>query len=79
MRVSILGSTVNNPFTDGGKELFDAAGQDRIVAFLLSGGQIDGAANVNLVGVGDIADYPKPRHASPARSAQPISILSSRA
>jgi glutaconate CoA-transferase, subunit B len=59
MRVSILGSTSNNPFTDGGKELFDAAGQGRIDAFFLSGGQIDGAANVNLVGVGDIADYPK--------------------
>jgi glutaconate CoA-transferase, subunit B len=59
MRVSILGSTSNNPFTDGGKELFDAAGQGRIDAFFLSGGQIDGAANVNLVGVGDIADYPR--------------------
>jgi glutaconate CoA-transferase, subunit B len=59
MRVSILGSTSNNPFTDGGKELFDAAGQGRIDAFFLSGGQIDGAANVNLVGVGDVADYPR--------------------
>lgn len=59
MRVTILGSTANNPFTDGGKELFDAAGQGRIDAFFLSGGQIDGQANVNLVGVGDIADYPK--------------------
>ncbi len=59
MRVSILGSKTNNPFTDGGKELFDAAGQGRIDAFFLSGGQIDGAANVNLVGVGDINDYPR--------------------
>jgi glutaconate CoA-transferase, subunit B len=59
MRVSILGSKSNNPFTDGGKELFDAAGQGRIDAFFLSGGQIDGAANVNLVGVGDIEDYPR--------------------
>jgi glutaconate CoA-transferase, subunit B len=59
MRVTILGSTANNPFTDGGKELFDAAGQGRIDAFFLSGGQIDGAANVNLVGVGDIGNYPR--------------------
>lgn len=59
MRVSILGSERDNPFTDGGKELFDAAGQGRIDAFFLSGGQIDGGANVNLVGVGDIADYPR--------------------
>lgn len=58
MRVSILGSR-DSPFTDGGKELFDAAGQGRIDAFFLSGGQIDGAANVNLVGVGDVADYPR--------------------
>jgi glutaconate CoA-transferase, subunit B len=58
-RVTILGSTANNPFTDGGKELFDAAGQGRIDAFFLSGGQIDGAANVNLVGVGDIDSYPR--------------------
>lgn len=59
MRVTILGSLANNPFTDGGKELFDAAGQGRIDAFFLSGGQIDGAANVNLVGIGDIDSYPR--------------------
>jgi glutaconate CoA-transferase, subunit B len=59
MRVSLLGSEKNNPFTDGGRELFDCAGQGRIDAFFLSGGQIDGQANINLVGVGDIADYPR--------------------
>ena len=59
MRVSILGSRRHNAFTDGGKELFDCAGQGRIDAFFLSGGQIDGQANINLVGTGDIADYPK--------------------
>lgn len=58
MRVSILGSRSHSPFTDGGRELFDCAGQGRIDAFFLSGGQIDGAANVNLVGTGDIAHYP---------------------
>ena len=42
----------NNPFTDGGRELFDCAGQGRIDVFFLGGGQIDGQANINLVGVG---------------------------
>jgi glutaconate CoA-transferase subunit B len=57
--VSVLGSRDNNPFADGGRELFDCAGQGRIDAFFLSGGQIDGAANINLVGIGDLDDYPR--------------------
>jgi glutaconate CoA-transferase subunit B len=52
-RVSILGSPKHNAFTDGGVELFDCAAQGRIDAFFLSGGQIDGQGNVNLVGTGD--------------------------
>lgn len=56
LRVSLLGSQKNNPFTDGGKELFDCAAQGRIDAFFLSGGQIDGQGNINLVGVGDYPD-----------------------
>jgi glutaconate CoA-transferase subunit B len=56
LRVSILGSERHNPFTDGGKELFDCAAEGRIDAFFLGGGQIDGEANINLVGVGD---YPQ--------------------
>jgi glutaconate CoA-transferase, subunit B len=59
MRVSILGSRTHSSFTDGARELFDCAGQGRIDAFFLSGGQIDGQANINLVGIGDIADYPR--------------------
>ena len=47
-------------FTDGGKELFDCAGQGRIDAFFLSGAQIDGQANINLVSIGD-PDRPKVR------------------
>ncbi|MEO1720689.1 MAG: CoA synthetase, partial [Pseudomonadota bacterium] len=38
LRVSLLGSAANNPFTDGAKELFDCAAQGRIDAFFLSGG-----------------------------------------
>jgi glutaconate CoA-transferase subunit B len=58
LRVSVLGSERHNPFTDGGVELFDCAAQGRIDAFFLGGGQIDGQANVNLVGVGG---YPRSR------------------
>ena len=51
-RVSIIGS-FKQPFrTDGGVDLFDCAGQGRIDAFFLSGGQIDGEANINLNGIG---------------------------
>jgi glutaconate CoA-transferase, subunit B len=52
MRVSVLGSLTNNFFTSGGVELFDLAAQGRIDAFFLGGGQIDGQANINLVGTG---------------------------
>ncbi|MFN0039670.1 MAG: CoA-transferase [Burkholderiales bacterium] len=53
MRVSVLGSTLNNFFTSGGVELFDLAAQGRIDAFFLGGGQIDEQANINLVGTGE--------------------------
>ena len=52
LRVTVLGSLRNNAFTNGGVELFDLAAQGRIDAFFLSGGQIDGQANINLVGTG---------------------------
>jgi glutaconate CoA-transferase subunit B len=55
-RVSLLGSRRHNPFTDGGRELFDCAAQGRIDTFFLSGGQIDGQGNINLVGLGE---YPR--------------------
>ena len=51
-RVSIIGASSPEFRTDGEVDLFDSAGQGRIDAFFLSGGQIDGAANINLVGVG---------------------------
>ncbi len=55
-RVSVLSSLRHNDFTDGARELFDCAAQGRIDAFFLGGGQIDGEANVNLVGLGN---YPE--------------------
>ena len=59
MRVSIIHGDANNPFTDGGRELFDCAGQGRIDAFFLGGAQIDGGANINLLGTGDYPDLDK--------------------
>jgi glutaconate CoA-transferase, subunit B len=53
MRVAILGSRAHGRWTNGGAELFDRAGRGGIDAFFLSGGQIDGRANINLVGTGD--------------------------
>jgi len=47
-------------FTDGARELFDCAGQGRVDVFFLSGGQIDGEGNINLVSIGDYA-HPKAR------------------
>ena len=58
LRVSLLGSEKYTSFTDGGRELFDCAAQGRIDTFFLSGVQIDGGANINLVGTGD---YPAMR------------------
>jgi glutaconate CoA-transferase subunit B len=56
LRVTVLGSRRFNGFTDGGRELFDCAGQGRIDAFFLGGGEIDGQANINLVGLGGYPD-----------------------
>jgi glutaconate CoA-transferase subunit B len=56
MRVTILGSREYSDLTNGGVELFDRAAQGRVDAFFLGGGQIDGAANINLVGPGE---YPR--------------------
>jgi glutaconate CoA-transferase subunit B len=53
LRVSLQGRTSNPTFTDGARELFDCAAQGRIDAFFLSGVQIDGQANINLVSLGD--------------------------
>jgi glutaconate CoA-transferase subunit B len=58
--VSLLGSPKHTFWTDGGRELFDCAGQGRIDVFFLSGGQIDGHGNINLVEIGD-HDKPKVR------------------
>ena len=55
--VTILGSRKHNAMNSGGVELFDMAAQGRVDAFFLGGGQIDGEANINLVGAG--GTYPQ--------------------
>ena len=52
VRLSLLHTSRGNPFSEGSRELFDLAGQGRIDVFFLGGGQIDGQANVNLIGTG---------------------------
>jgi len=55
-QVTVLNSRNLQTLNDGAGELFDRAAQGRIGAFFLSGGQIDGHANINLVGIGK---YPR--------------------
>jgi glutaconate CoA-transferase subunit B len=50
--VSLLGSR-KHTFFERGRELFDCAGQGRIDVFFLSGVQIDGEGNINLVNLGE--------------------------
>lgn len=63
MRVTLLHSRRHNHFSDGGRELFDCAAQGRIDRFFLGGVQIDGSANINLVGSGGV--YPRLRRRFP--------------
>jgi glutaconate CoA-transferase subunit B len=67
--VSLLQSRKHNFFTSGAHELFDCAAQGRIDAFFLSGGEIDGEGNINLVGIGD-HDHPRVRFPGSYGSAQ---------
>ncbi|MEM1130634.1 MAG: CoA-transferase [Pseudomonadota bacterium] len=53
MQVTIIHSRRHNPFTEGSRELFDCAARGLIDSFFLGGVQIDGRANINLVGIGD--------------------------
>ena len=72
VKLSLLHKRSGNPFTEGTRELFDLTGQGRIDLFFLGGGQIDGQANLNLVGTGE---WPGTRRAlSRAASARPSCI-----
>ena len=66
--VSLQQSPEHNLWTDGGRELFDSAGQGRIDVFFFSGAQIDGSGNINLNVIGDYA-HPTARFAGAYGSA----------
>jgi glutaconate CoA-transferase subunit B len=59
MQVTIIHSRRHNPFTEGSRELFDCAARGLIDSFFLGGVQIDGQANINLVGIGDYPSLKK--------------------
>ncbi len=59
MQVTIIHSRRHNPFTEGSRELFDCSAAGRIDSFFLGGVQIDGAANINLIGIGDYPNLSK--------------------
>ena len=57
-RALVFRNSIQDPFPESASELYDRIGQGRIDVFFLGGGQIDGEANLNMVGVGE---YPRSR------------------
>jgi glutaconate CoA-transferase, subunit B len=51
-KVTVIGSGKHSFLTDDLAEAFHCAAQGRFDCFVIGGGQIDGEANINLVGVG---------------------------
>ncbi len=71
MRVSIIGSRRFSSFT-GLADLFDCATTGRLDGFFLSPGQIDGQANINMIGVGE---YPRMKVRWPGSHGSPLVYL----
>lgn len=57
-RALVFRNSIQDPCPESASELYDRIGQGRIDVFFLGGGQIDGEANRNMVGVGA---YPRSR------------------
>ena len=72
LRALIFRNNIQDPFPESGSELYDRVGQGRIDVFFLSGGQIDGSANLNMVGVGD---YPSTKVRFPGSHGTPFIYL----
>lgn len=68
-RALIFRNNIDDPFPESGSELYDRIGQGRIDVFFLSGGQIDGRANLNMVGVGN---YPRSKVRFPGSHGTPF-------
>jgi glutaconate CoA-transferase, subunit B len=71
-RALIFRNNISDPFPESGSELYDRVGQGRIDVFFLSGGQIDGQANLNMVGAGD---YPRSKARFPGSHGTPFIYL----
>jgi len=71
-RALIFRNNISDPFPESGSELYDRIGQGRIDVCFLSGGQIDGRANLNMVGVGG---YPRTKVRFPGSHGTPFIYL----
>jgi glutaconate CoA-transferase subunit B len=71
-RALIFRNNISDPFPESGSELYDRIGQGRIDVFFLSGGQIDGNANLNMVGIGE---YPRSTARFPGSHGTPFIYL----
>ena len=71
-RALIFRNNINDPFPESGGELYDRIGQGRIDVFFISGGQIDGQANLNMIGVGA---YPRTPVRFPGNHGTPFIYL----
>jgi glutaconate CoA-transferase subunit B len=71
-RALVFRNNLHDPFPESGSELYDRIGQGRIDVFFLSGGQIDGCANLNMVGVGN---YPRMSVRFPGNHGTPFIYL----
>ena len=71
-RALIFRNNISDPFPESGSELYDRIGQGRIDVFFLSGGQIDGQANLNMVGAGE---YPRSKARFPGSHGTPFIYL----
>jgi glutaconate CoA-transferase subunit B len=72
LKVSVIGSGKHSFLTDDLAEIFHCAAQGRFDCFILGGGQIDGQANVNLVGVGE---HPRMKVRWPGSHGTPLLYL----
>ncbi|MEJ8839879.1 CoA-transferase [Ramlibacter sp. AN1133] len=70
-RALIFRNNVNDPFHESGSELYDRISQGRVDVFFIGGGQIDGNANLNNVGVGL---YPRTQSRFPGSFGTPFII-----
>jgi glutaconate CoA-transferase, subunit B len=72
LKVTVIGSGKHSFLTDDLAEAFHCAAQGRFDCFVIGGGQIDGEANINLVGVGE---HPKLKVRWPGSHGTPLLYL----